>query len=444
MENRRRRDGFALGVVLLVLTLLATFAAVTGGLGATTLHNVRESERQTALQQGANGGLHELMDALYANESYSADGFGSYLSTSGPVAYRWTFDSTLGRPYCVNNLASTAPATGWNGMVVPAGTAALLVTATQPGFSEKELGVGAIVVNDFPYAVVADGVLKIGDVAAADGVLEANVRSNLEGGNPNINGDVVDGQSFSRDGPGSIRVDGTGIRNYDEPPLPLPNLPISGIVDSFSEGGVRGQHPHGGPADYRFHGNVQAETDSAGHVAIEGETIAPDHTVYVKGDLLFSKSATLASGIHFFVDGNIRVNGALTQLPPTGTTGEALRAPGQRFAAGLSADNSFMVCTGRITLNGGSATSMHLLAEEEIRQNGSSDWRGLVYVQDGGLTMNGTQAFEGVAIARSGALRGDILAGNTDVLYDPNVIRELAGLNLGISGFVRPRSWWLF
>lgn len=433
---RHRPPGFALGVVLLVLTLVVTLATATAGFGALTLQQLRESERQLALTHAANGGLHELMDALYGNEAYASDGFGTYTASSGNLAYRWTFDEVPGQPFCTNNFQGTAPVTGWGGRVVPPGTSLLAVTATQPGYSEKTAGVAALVVNDYPYAVVADGLLKIGDVTAPGGLLEANVRSNLEGGRPNIVGEVVEGQTFSRDGVGSIRVDGDGMRNYDEPPFPVPDLPISDIVASFSPGGVNGRRPYGGPARFVYDGNVAATTDREGTVTIQGDAIRAEDTVYVDGDLTFSSGPTIAAGIHFFVNGDIRVNGSLTQLEPN--------SPEPSGTPGLSGGNSFMVCTGNLRMNGGSAGRMHLLVGEGITQNGSSDWRGLIYVQQGRLTTNGTQELQGVVIAKSGITRGDVLAGNTDVLYDPDVIRDLMGLNLGIRGFVRARSWWLF
>lgn len=435
-----RAAGFALGVVLLVLTVLFVLALATGGLGAATLQQVREIERKTALHHAANGGLHELMDALYSNEAYGTEGSGTYTTSAGLAAYQWTFDATRGVPHCTNNLAGSAAVVGWNGMKVPPGTAMLLASASLPGVSEDVATVGAIVVNSFSYALAADGIVQVGDVTSPDGTLDANVRSNNLGTRLNVLGDTVDGQSFSRNGVGSIDVDGDGLRNYDQPILPIPDLDVEDIVASFSPEGVNGARPYGGPADFSYRGNQTATTDAQGNLTIAGTKIRPTSTVYVDGNLTFLGAGTIASGIHLFVKGNVVANGGLTQLAPTSSSDSA---PAQGL--GLSNRNSFLVCTGTQRLNGGTAVCMHLLSRGGIDQNGSSLWRGLVYVEDGTLTMSGSQTFQGVAIARSeSGVQADIKARNNDVIFDPSVMRDLMGVNLDVRGYVRTRCWWMF
>lgn len=435
---RRRRAGYALALVMVVLTLMALLATATGGFGILNLQQVRQTECLRSLELAADGGLHELMDRIYSHEGYDADGSGSFQSSAGRSMYRWSFDPEGSLPYSTNNLRGTGPVPGWGGRPVPAGTAQLLVTATAAGDATQPVTVGSIAVNSWPYAIAADGTVQVEDVLSEGDFREAHVRSNMQGGSPNIAGGLVQGQTFSRDGEGSIQVEGEGQRHWGEPDYPLPDLPLAEIVASYSAAGVEGLHPYGGPAPYQFEGDLTATTDDQGALILEGTRIPPGHCVYLRGNLtILGASPTLAAGLHLFVDGDLTVNGALRQVGVPESNWE------RRTTYPLGSANGYMVSTGVLRMNGGSALSLHLLAERGLVQNGSSTWRGFLYVRQGALVMNGRHAVQGVIVARSGLSRGDVAAGGVTLTHDPDVLRELLGLNLSLLGPVRTRSWWM-
>lgn len=463
------RRGFALGLVLLVLVILAVLGLGLGALGASNLAQIRHAGEMTGLVHAANGGLHELMDVLYGNPSYGTarteEGSGSYSSSHGLTQYSWTFDPGGGEAWCTNNLDGFAPVTGYSGRSVPPGMALLVVSATGDG--AKTATVAALATNRYPYAIASDGTIEIADV---DSVIpgHGHVRSNFSGGSPNVEADVVDGMTFSRDGPGSIQVSaGSGPEVYDEPPIGLPDLPILDILASWSAAGLGGSHPYGGPAAWQYAGDVTASTDGSGNLDIGSDHIVPPATIYVDGDFRVDGGASIARGIHVFCTGDFRVNGALNQVglaPGVLAAGERRRlsrgpggspspaaspaaspsvAPSPGAGPAVGPETNFIVAGDDILFNGGSAQEIHLIAMGGIRQNGASTMRGFFYVRNGDFDLNGSHSVSGVVITRSGSVQGDVEAGNADVTYDPAVLDSLGGLQVTILGKVRTTSWWL-
>lgn len=480
-SRHRTRSGFALGLVLMILVLITVLGLVLGAMGATNLAQIRHSGEKTGLVHAANGGLHELMDVLYGNPTYgttlSEAGSGTFSASHGVTQYTWTFDPNAGGPYCTNNLAGHAAVTGYGGKAVPPGMALLVVSATmESAGTEKAATVAALATDRYPYAIASDGTIDIADVSSVFPG-QGHVRSNFSGGSPNIAADLVDGMTFSVDGTGSIQVDnGSGPQMFNEPPVALPDVPIQGILASWSAAGLGGSHPYGGPAQWQYSSNVVATTDSSGNLDIGGDHITAPATIYVDGDFRINGGAQVARGIHVFCTGDFVVNGSLQQLsldhvrrvlasrgngngngngnggsPSPSVSPSPTPAPSPSPTAlppsgggpAVGPNTNFIIAGDEIRFNGGSGQSLNLLAMNGIRQNGASVLRGFFYVRNGDFELNGSHSVTGVVITRSGAVQGDVEAGNANVTYDPAVLDTLGGLQVTILGKVRTTAWWL-
>lgn len=443
---RARRRGFALAVALVTLLILTVMGLALGAMGVENLNQIRESGEKANLLHMANGGLHEIMDRLYANNAYgqgvtdsSADGAGTFTS-SGPAArYSWTFNTGGADPFSTNNLNGDTAVTGWKGMTVPPHMALVVISAREDGATSdrKTVRVGALVTNRFPYAIASDGEINVSDITSVIPG-EGNVRSNMVGGSPNIEADSVDGMSFSRDGSGSIDISGnSGPEILDSPPIGLPNVPIADIVASQSTAGVAGAHPFGGPAAHQITGSGPFDiTNDGGVLVINGTRLEPMPTaVYIPGDVVVTGGLDLPQGVHFFVRGNFRVNGG-------GGIDQSGTAPSPAAGNPFPPDSNFIFCTGAMRFNGAEGQNINLFAGTGIDQNGSSEYNGIMYVQNGPVTMSGTQDITGSIIARGG-VTSDVDGQNADIKFDPSVFDRLDFLNLQITGPVRTASWWV-
>lgn len=478
-------NGYAIGVVLIVLVLIMMMGTTLVYLGTHNLDQIRTSGRQTTLRHAADGGLHELLDTLYQNPDYGQDqtasSSGVFSSSQGATRYSWTFDPSSATPWSTNNLEGETAVTGYGGRTVPPGCALLFVSAGFDGANANQSPtvVGAVTTNRFPYAVASDGVIDLSDVSSVIPG-QGHLLSNNVGGNPNIQAGLVDGMSFSRDGVGSIQVSAnSGPTNFNQPPVELPDLPIQDMIASWSTAGFSGAHPYGGAADYQFSGNVTASTKKNGGLTVDGVKITAPATIYVQGDLRVNGGMDLLKGIHFFCTGDFTVNGALDQVTlaepfpvalfhgrrsmvsrkwvsPTPTPSPSPSpspapspspspGPGPFPGPAISPDSNFILSGGQITFNGGSSQSIHILCVDGIRQNGSSTMKGLFYVRNGDFDVNGKSQLTGVVITRSGSVTvdGNVEAKNTDVTYDPSVLIGLSALSTGIQGRARTLSWWI-
>ncbi len=466
-------------MALLVLVVIALMGSTLVYVGTHNLDQIHLSGRQNALRHTADGGLHELLDAIYQNPEYGQDqtatGTGLYSGSEGSTRYSWTFNPSAATPYCTNNLEGEDPVAGYQGRTVPPGCALLFVAARfeDSERNQESLILGSMSTNRFPYAIASDGKIEVADVSSLIPGY-GNLLSNKVGGDPNIEAGVVDGTTFSRDGEGSIEVSaGSGPTMYDQPPVGLPNLPIQDIVASWSTAGVSGAHPFGGPAQYQFDDDVSASTDSDGNITIDGVEITPPATVYVDGDITIGGGADIAQGLHIFCTGNFRVNGALNQVvasldhtryslasrkkvTPTPSPSPdpevtpspspvPLPTPSPGASPVVSTETNFIFSCGDIRFNGGSAQSIDLLCVDGILQNGSSNLKGIFYVQNGDLRITGKSQLTGVVVTRSGqvAVEGEVDSGNTDVTYDPSVLSKLIALNTSLLGRMRASSWWI-
>jgi len=476
-SRKNRRPGFALGMALMVLVVIALMGSTLVYVGTHNLDQIQLSGRQAALRHTADGGLHELLDALYRYPDHglnrTATGTGLYAGSVGSTRYSWTFDPTASVPYCTNNLDGEDPVTGYQGRVVPAGCALLFVEARfEDGDRYPErLIIGSVSTNRFPYAIASDGVVEVDDVSSLIPG-QGHVLSNNVGGSPNIDAGLVDGITFSRDGSGSIRVDsGSGPQNYNQPKVELPNLPVQDIIASWSTAGVGGAHPYGGPADYQYGDDVKASVSRDGVITIDGVDIEAPATIFVDGEFRINGKSDWPQGVHVFCTEGFLVNGALDQItmldsilawdhtrrslasrkktatpspspePEPDPSPTPIPGPGPA----LSDDSNFIVSGGQIRFNGGTFQSINLLSVGGIRQNGASMMRGVFYAQNGNFEVNGNSQFQGVVITRSGtvSVEGEVDAGNTDVLYDPSVLSKLVALNARLLGRSRTVSWWI-
>lgn len=453
-HSRGRKRGMALAVALVTLLILTVMGLAIGAMGIENLSQIKKTGKNASLLHAANGGLHEVMDRLYQNGDYgkgvtdaSADGSGRFSTSSVAANYWWTFNTGTGEPYCTNNLDGDTPVNGWNNLRVPPHMALMVVSAdpaARPGGNETVMVV-ALVTNKFPYAVASDGTIDVSDVSSVIPG-QGNVRSNAVGGSPNIAADTVDGISFSRDGTGSIDISGNaGPERYDEPKVALPDVPIERIVLSYSTAGVAGAHPFGGPATFQIPGpgphDIRERPD--GSLEIQDPSAGSGWTrihprpasVHIEGNVRITGGGTLTipRGIHFFVNGNFQTNGSLEQdTTPSGGS-----------SSPLPADANFFFVTGDMAFNGAQGQDLNILCGGNIRQNGSSDFTGIVYSQDGTVDFNGSGSVTGTVIARAGVTNpGNTEAQNLDVRYDPDVLEGLDFLGLEVTGPVRTASWW--
>lgn len=474
----QRPNGYAIGIVLIVLVLIMMMGGALVYLGTHNLDQIRTSERQTALRHTADGGLHEMLDLLYQDSEYGQDqtasSSGVFSSSQGATRYSWTFDPSSATPWSTNNLEGDSAVTGYGGRTVPPGCALLFVSAEFDGASNQApVVVGSVTTNRFPYAVASDGVIELDDVSSIIPG-QGHLLSNKVGGLPNIKAGLVEGMTFSRDGLGSILVQAnSGPKNFNQPEMELPDLPIQDIIASWSTAGFAGAHPYGGAADYQFSGNVTASSKKNGELTIDGVDITPPATIYVQGNLKVNGGMSLLKGIHFFCTGDFTVNGSLEQITlaepfpvalyhgrrslvsrkwvsptPTPTPSPSPSpppGPGPFPGPVLSPDSNFIFSGGQVRFNGASSQSIHILCVDGIRQNGSSNMKGLFYVRNGDFDVNGNSQFTGVVITRSGSVTtdGNVEAKNTDVTYDPSVLLALHDLNLEVKGRARTLSWWI-
>ncbi len=498
-SRKNGRPGFALGMALMVLVVIALMGSTLVYVGTHNLDQIQLSGRQASLRHTADGGLHELLDTLYRDPAHGQDrtgtGTGLYAGSVGSTRYSWTFNPSASIPYCTNNLDGETPVTGYQGRPVPAGCALLFVEARfedSDRFQER-LIIGSISTNRYPYAIASDGVIEVSDVSS-EIPGQGHLLSNKRGGNPNIDADLVDGMTFSRDGAGSIRVDsGSGPQNFDQPPVELPNLPLPEIIASWSTSGVVGAnpHPYGGPARYQYDRDVTASVSRDGEVTINGVDIEVPATVFVDGNFTINGSSLYPKGLHVFCTGNFRVNGSLNQItmldqvlamdhtrrslasrkktntptpspspepepsptaspvPEPSPTASPMPGPSPTASPmpgpSLSQDTNFIVAGGSIRFNGGSFQSINLLSVDGILQNGSSVMHGIFYARNGDVRLNGNSDISGVVITRSGTVSvdGEVDAGGTDVTYDPSVLSNLIALNTRLLGRARTVSWWI-
>jgi len=461
-------NGYAIGVVLIVLVLIMMMGTTLVYLGTHNLDQIRTSGRQTTLRHAADGGLHELLDTLYQNPAYGQDqtaaSSGVFSSSQGASRYSWSFDPSSTIPWSTNNLEGESAVTGYGGRTVPPGCALLFVSASFDGANANQTPtvVGAVTTNRFPYAVASDGVIDVDDVSSVIPG-QGHLLSNEVGGNPNIEAGLVDGMSFSRDGVGSIQISAnSGPTNFNQPPVELPDLPVQDMIASWSTAGIAGAHPYGGAADYQFSSDVTASTKKNGKLTVDGVEITAPATIYVNGDLRVNGGMDLLKGIHFFCTGDFTVNGALDQITmfepfpvalfhgrrsmPTPTPSPSPEpSPGPFPGPAISPNSNFILSGGQVKFNGGSSQSIHILCVDGIRQNGSSTMKGLFYVRSGNFDVNGSSQLTGVVITRSGSVTvdADVEAKNTDVTYDPSVLSGLSALSTGIQGRARTLSWWI-
>jgi hypothetical protein len=452
------QEGMALAVALVTLMILVVMGLALGSVGIDNLNQIRQTGDTSALVHAANGGLHELMDQIYGDGSStngqyghgvsdaSADGAGIYTTSLKACHYWWTFNTSAGEPYSTNNLNGNSAVTGWNGMTVPARMALLVTSADEVPRAESQnpVRVVALVTNGYPYAITSDGQIEINNVTGpVPG--QANVRSNSILGflfKPNIKANSVDGMLFSRNGPGTIKVsDSSGPQLFDQDPISIPDLPILQVVRSQSTAGVSGDHPYGGPAAIQIPGSGSHDmsNDGSGNLVIDGVVLSPRPvSVYVNGNLSVSGggSITIPKGVHLFVQGNMVVSGSLNQdTDPPPSSGLS--------TSELPTDENFLFVTGDLRFNGAQGQGLHMLTGGNIRQNGTSDFAGMVYSQNGNIQFNGGGTVTGAIIAKSGVstLVGDVNAKNFNVVFDPSVFDSLTWLNFSMRGPVRTTSW---
>ena len=450
--------GMALAVALVTLMILTVMGLALGSMGIENLNQIRRTADSEILVQAANGGLNELMDRIYGDGSTtngqfgkgvtdsSADGSGAYATSLKGCRYWWTFNPSSGQPYCTNNLDGKTPVTGWNGMTVPPCTALLVASAdvAAPPDSQDPVRVVALASNRFPYAIASDGTIDINHVTSLIPGW-GHVRSNNTTGTtsqPNIDAEAIDGMTFSRNGPGTIEVSApSGPQFYDQPKMPIPDIPIASIVQSYSTAGTSGAHPYGGPATIQIPGpGPHAITNLAdGTLTVDGIQLTPlPVSVYIDGTVKTSGGGnlTIPQGLHLFVKGDMTVSGSLNE----GTT----PAPSPGGTSTLPLDKNFLFVTGDMTFNGSQGQGLYIMTGGNVRQNGTSDYRGLIYTQGGSVQFNGGGLVTGSIISKAGvSTSGDLTAGNLDVNFDPSVFDSINWLGFSVLGPVRTVSWYI-
>lgn len=443
--RKPRRRGLSLAVTLVVLLVLSVLAVSLGAMGSQNLKQIRQTGEQTALLHGANGGLHELMDRLYQQPSYgydvadhSCDGSGTYMTSVGPVFYWWTFNRSGPSAYCYNNLGSATQQTGWNGKVVPPLTAWLVVSAdlVPKEFSREPLRLAAVASKKFRFAVGTDGTLDARNIRGVAG-FPGSVWSNATGDGNLISATSIDGQVFTTGDADNIHVTGNppGIPYYDNARTPMPNIPVGDIIRSYDPAAT--EHRYGGPASYHSTGDLELEFSSSGVMTVKSGTVRrtsdgstvpvihpptagdPEVTLFVDGDLETGGGVTMAPRVHFFVEDDMTVRGALNQLPVSGV------------------EDNFLFVGDDLTFNGGQASNMNLFVGGDIRQNGSATYNGVIYVQNGDFRISGGGTgsnYTGAVLVRGGDIEnGDLEANSANFTYNPDYLVAMERFHFSIS-----------
>lgn len=444
MIRKPRSRGLSLAVTLVVLLVLSVLAVSLGAMGIQNLSQIREAGEQAALLHAANGGLHELMDRLYGQPSYgngvtdgSADGGGTFMTSSGPAFYWWTFDRTPPNAHCSNNLGSASPRTGWAGRIVPPLTCYLIVNAdfVPRALSREPLRLAAIASKKFRFAVGTDGTLDARNIRGVSG-FPGSVWSNATGTGDLITATSIDGQVFTTGTEDSIDVNGSpqGIPYYENARNPMPDIPVGDIVESHDPAGS--SHPYGGPADFYATGDLLIATSPDGSFEVKSGTLfrtrgggtvtrvtpppaGQEYSFHIAGDLDTQGGATLAARMHFFVRGSMTVGGSLDQLPVTGV------------------EDNFLFVGGDLTFNGGQASNLNLFVGGDVRQNGSATYNGVIYIQDGDFRISGGGTgsnYTGAVLVRGGSLdNGDLQANSANFTYNPDYLVAMERYHFSIS-----------
>lgn len=453
---RQRKRGISLAVTMVVLMIFSVLGLAVGALGVTNLNQIRESERSATLLHAANGGLNELMDRLYRQPTYgqgvtdsSANGGGTYLTSSGIAYYWWTFQTTSTGGYCVNNLGSASMKKGSGGALVPPLTAALMVNAdwVPRELSRKPLTLAAIASKKFRFALATDGELEARNIKGISGY-PGSVWSNATGSST-IQATSIDGQAFANSSEGAIKVSGSpaGVPYYNSGRNPIPDIPIPDVIRSQSQ--LELNHPYGGPAFFQATGPIEFETTPEGILQVKSGTVyndrgkgqlvnqimppppgQPDYEIFVPGSVIFRGGATIPPRVHLFVQGDITVGGNLTQLP------------------GTWPDDNFFWATGLIRYNGAQGSNIHMFAGTGVRQNGSAQYSGIVYVRNGDFEIQGGGTgsnYQGAVIVKGGMSDGDLEANTANFTYNPDYVTAMERFNVSFSENtpVYALCWWI-
>ncbi len=440
--------GIALAMTLVVILVISVVAGAIVLLGVSNQAQIGQNQQETLLLHIADGGVHEAMAAIYENPAYQSDGSGQYTTNLVNANYWWTFNNTGSGPWCVNNMngatAVNGPSPpGGTPVQVPPGTAFIVVSASAEGVNgPAPVRVASIVTSVYPYGMASDGKILINAFRGASA--PGSLRSNLVGGNPNIDiRTTLSGTAISRDGEGSITGNG-GTKLFNQPPVGIPNIPIDQIVASW--GSVAGPYPHGGPATYRVNSSVDFSGNPPNRIILGppvNQTVnAPppgqEVTIYVDGNLTL-QHATLPKGVHLFVKGDLRTNGQLETVNS---------APVQPHpSARIDPNSNYVFVGGSTTTNGASGPNLMLFSTGDIRYNGNTTGlSGFMYVRNGNITLNGRGTFQGIGLVRTnpGSTNGNVTARNVEVIFDPTKLPEMVTFGVNIPTPMRALSWWVW
>lgn len=454
----RRRRGLSLAMVMICLLILSVLGLAVGAIGVQNLQQIRRTAEKTILLQAANGGLCELMDRLYNNPAMgfevsdsSQDGEGTFQTSAGTVYYWWTFNRSGPAAYCYNNMGSATTRTGWRGMVVPPVSALLLVNAdTVPkARSTKPVRLAAVASKKFRFAVASDGAMSVRNIEGVTG-FPGSVWSNETGTNT-VQATSIDGQVFVNSTEGAIKVQASpaGVPYYGSGTTPIPDIPIDQVVLSHDPEAT--SHPYGGPATLYSDGNVTIKFLSTGDFSVVSGNLSgpngatfnassglvrppppgqPDLNIFIGGELRVQGGALLAPRMHFFVDGDMTVGGSLSQLPTTGL------------------QDNFLFVDGSLTFNGGQASNLNLFVAGDLRQNGSANYKGVMYVKEGDFTVSGGGTgsnYEGAVIVKGTGTEGDLSANSANFEYNPATLDAMSRYSVDVSenSPVYTLSWWI-
>lgn len=454
MPHHPRRRGLSLAVTLLVLMVLSVMGLALAAQGVLNLQQIEHGTERAILVNAANGGLHELMDAIYQNTAYgrdrSARGSGTYTTSSGIVHYWWSFNPS-DDGFSVNNLDTSTPRTGFGGRTVPPLSALVVVNAdfVPMAQSRNPVRVGSVCSKNFRMAIATDGTISARDVRGVQGY-PGNIWSNATRapGSVTIAASSADGQVRANAPEGAIAIAGQprGVHYYDAGRITIPDIPVQDVIASYAATAT--SRPYGGPATYASLGNVSASTNSQGRVDMTGDFVTQDGSrvtsvrieppaagqphvsIHVNGNLSIGGGAVLAPSIHWFVKDDMRINGSMTQLE----TGDS---------------DNFLFVGGVMDFRGASASDLHLFSGKGIKQSGSSSYKGVMYVRDGYYDASGggtSSDFQGIVLIRSIATgTGNLNAPSTNFTYDPDFLTAMERFNVSVKDEspVFTLSWWV-